>query len=47
MVLFKTVCQKSKIRESETQRNTIKQDFETHSKHLRDFEIGKKNISRP
>ena len=29
-------------REYETQRNTRKRDFETHSKRLRDFEIGTK-----
>ena len=53
--MIKTVGQKTKIRdsetaqpkirESETKRNTRKQDFDTHSKHLRDFEIGTK-ISR-
>ena len=53
MVLIETVGQKNKnprlrdlaakqIRESETQRNTRKRDFETHSKRLRDFEIGTK-----
>ena len=54
MVLIETVGQKTKIRdaktwrpkiqESEKQRNTRKRDFDTHSKRLRDFEIGIKNL---
>ena len=53
VVLIETVGQKTKIRDSKTsspkiqesrmQRNTRKQDFETHLKRLRDFEIGTKN----
>ena len=31
-----------KIRESETQTNTRKRDFETHSKHIQDFDTGTK-----
>ena len=37
-----TPTSRPKIRDSETQRNTRKRDFETHSKRLRDFEIGTK-----
>ena len=49
MVLIETIGQQTKIRdfaakirESETQRNARKRDFETHSKRLRDLvlEIG-------
>ena len=52
MVLFETVSQKTKIRDSEssrpkireteTRRNTRKRDFETRSKRLQDSEIGTK-----
>ena len=51
MLLIETIGQKTKSEtlrprnqkfESEMQSNTRKRDFETHSKYVRDFEIGTK-----
>ena len=36
------VAKNSRIRDAKKIRNTRKRDFETHSKRLRDFEIGTK-----